>query len=185
MRKVDIEQGSYDWHCMRQGIVTGTLLKSAIGSPKVQETLLYKLVSERMTEPQIEDINSPAVQRGNELEPIARKAVIAATGFEFKETGMLFCDYIEGFAFSPDGIYEEGGEIIGGCELKCPGSKKHVEYIINGVHPFSCPKQFSGGTSPALMTVTMKFRYSLLKLPATSSQNWPQIKPIYARLLSA
>ena len=60
MYKLDVEQGSYEWHKLRQGCVTGTTLKSALGTPKVQETLLNKLVAERMTEPQIDEINSKA-----------------------------------------------------------------------------------------------------------------------------
>ena len=135
MHKVEVEQGSYEWHCLRQGLVTGTTLKSALGSPKVQETLMYKMIAERMTEPQIEEFNSAAVDRGVDMEPIARRAVSQATGCLFNETGMLFSDGIPGFGFSPDGICEDGGEIIGGVEIKCPGSKKHIEYIIQGVLP--------------------------------------------------
>jgi len=135
MRKINVEQGSYDWHCHRQGKVTGTTLKSALGSPKVQDTLMYKLIAERMTEPQIGDINSDAVTRGREFEPIARKAVIKKTGIEFTETGMLVSDDTEWFGISPDAIYEEGGKVVGGLEIKCPDSKKHIEYLINNKLP--------------------------------------------------
>jgi len=133
--KVDIEQGTHEWHVLRHGKLTGTTLKSALGSAKVQESLLYKLIADRMTEPQIYEINSQAVTRGQEIEPIARKAVIAHTGIEFTETGMLISDEIPSFGFSPDGIFEENGKVVGGLEIKCPDSKKHVEYLINGGIP--------------------------------------------------
>ena len=135
MRKVDVEQGSYEWHCLRQGKVTGTTLKSALGSPKVRQTLLYKLVAERMTEPQIADISSPDVIRGQELEPMARKAVVKKTGIEFTETGMLISDELPDFGISPDSIFEQDGKVVGGLEIKCPGSKKHIEYLIDGNVP--------------------------------------------------
>jgi putative phage-type endonuclease len=145
---VDIEQGSYEWHCLRQGKVTGTTLKSALGTRKVQDTLMYKLIAERMTEPQIADINSAAVTRGTELEPMARKAVIAQTGIDFVETGMLISDDLPEFGFSPDGVFFENGKIVGGLEIKCPDSKKHIEYVIdNGL-----PKEYEAQVlAPFLM----------------------------------
>lgn len=135
MYKIDIEQGSYQWHCERQGKVTGTALKSALGTPKVQSTLMYKLIAERMTELQIDEINTTSIARGREIEPLARNAVIKKTGINFIETGMLVDGGLTGFAISPDAIYEEGGEVIGGLEIKCPDSKKHIEYLINGDLP--------------------------------------------------
>ena len=128
-----VEQGSYEWHVLRQGKVTGTTLASALGSPKVRDTLMYKIISERMTEPKIDDINSPAIQRGRELEPLARKAVEAKTGLTFTEVGMMLNPDIEHFGVSPDGVYFESDEKkppVGGVEIKCPDSKKHVEYLI-------------------------------------------------------
>lgn len=135
MQIIEIDQGSYEWHCLRQGKVTGTTLKSALGTPKVQATLMYKLIADRMTEPQITDINSAAVERGNEMEPIARRASTEATGLEFAETGMLLADDVESFGLSPDAIYMDGGAVVGGLEIKCPDSKKHVEYLINNAVP--------------------------------------------------
>ena len=135
MRKLDIEQGSYEWHCERQGRVTGTTLASALGTAKVQATLRHKLVAERMTEPLIEDLNTPAIAKGREMEPHARRAVIEKTGINFVETGMLIDSEIEHFALSPDAIYEEDGIVKGGLEIKCPNSKKHVEYLLSDAVP--------------------------------------------------
>lgn len=130
MQIVDVEQGSYEWHCLRQAKVTGTQLKSALGTERVQATLMYKLIAEMMTEPQIADINTPSVTRGSEMEPIGRQAVIAETGLDFTETGMLLADDLLGFGLSPDAVLIEDGVVVGGLELKCPDSKKHVEYLI-------------------------------------------------------
>lgn len=135
MKVVDIEQGSYEWHCLRHGKVTGTRVGAALGSPKVQQTLLHELVAERMTEPQISENGSAAMERGKELEPLARKAVIDATGIPFTETGMLLSDALPDFGLSPDAVLIEGGEVVGGLEIKCPTSKKHVEYLIAGGIP--------------------------------------------------
>ena len=83
MRKIDINQGSLEWHQARWGKVTGTSLKSAVGSPKAQQTLALDLVAQRMTEPQIMELETPAVIRGRELEGFARQKVIEATGINF------------------------------------------------------------------------------------------------------
>jgi putative phage-type endonuclease len=135
MIRVDIEQGSQEWLALRWGKITGTSMKDAIGTPTVQKSLTYKIVAERMTEPQSTELNSPAVLRGIELEPMARLATIQATGIEFEETGMLLSETIDGVGFSPDGIHERDGVVVGGLEIKCPGSNKHVEYMAENTIP--------------------------------------------------
>ena len=149
MIELDIEQGSLEWHQERAGRVTGTSLQSAIGAKysnpkklwtigdkKLQETLSYSIISERMTEVQIVELNTPAVERGRELEPFAIKAVSKLNNTEFLECGMLISEELPEFGFSPDAIYKNTqGVIVGGLETKCPSSKKHIEYMINGVVP--------------------------------------------------
>lgn len=131
MRKVDIEQRSYEWHQQRWGNVTGTSLGRALGKPKVQETLMYELVAQRMTRVQIDDLSNASMDRGRELEPFARTEVTRATGITFIDTGLLVSDQFSHFSISPDGIFEdEQGVITGGLELKCPASKTHVRYIM-------------------------------------------------------
>lgn len=135
MHKRNFEQGSIEWHEARSGDVTGTKLKSAIGTPKVQATLMYELVAERMTETEIIELNTPAIERGREMEPFAIKRAGEHRGIEYGSCGMLVSDEIKGFAMSPDGIYEVDGEVIGGIETKCPSSKKHIEYLLNDAVP--------------------------------------------------
>tara|TARA_R110000803_G_scaffold180290_7_gene242729 strand:+ start:2412 stop:3038 length:627 start_codon:yes stop_codon:yes gene_type:complete len=145
-----VEQGGHEWHALRHGKVTGTSLTRALGSPKVTETLLYELVAARMTEPNPTDLNSAAVQRGRDLEPAAIKAVEEKHGVQFEPVGMMLDDEFKNFGVSPDGVYFDDiltGEITGGVETKCPGSKKHVEYLINDV----IPKEYDGQVMAAFM----------------------------------
>ena len=135
MYKIDIKHGSYEWHKLRQGKITGTSLKSALGSAKVQETLCYKIISEKMTETQIIEINSAAVIRGSELELFAKNKIIKETEIPFVETGVLGSKDYSDFIISPDAIYEKEGVVVGGLEIKCPDSKKHVEYLMKGELP--------------------------------------------------
>ena len=135
MYKVDMEQKSLDWLKARHGNVTGTSLGSALGTPAVQKTLMYSLIADRMTEVQMNDLSTPAIDRGNELEPFAIRATQDETGIQFIETGLLLDDKYLRFSISPDGIVEEDGVIVGGIETKCPNSKKHVEYLMKNEIP--------------------------------------------------
>lgn len=149
MIELELEQGSLEWHIERAGRVTGTSLQSAIGAKystakntwtigdkKVQETLSYSLISERMTEVQIIELNTAAVERGRELEPFAIKAVSKLKDINFIECGMLISEELPEFGFSPDAVFKSStGVIVGGLETKCPSSKKHIEYLIKNVVP--------------------------------------------------
>lgn len=147
MIELELEQGSLEWHQERAGRVTGTSLKSALGAKlsiktgwslgdkKQQKTLTYELIAERMTEVQIVDLNTAAVERGRELEPFAIKEAGKLTGENYEECGMLICEDMQDFGFSPDSVVKADGVIIGGLETKCPSSKKHVEYLINNELP--------------------------------------------------
>ena len=149
MIELELEQGSLEWHMERAGRVTGTSLQSAIGAKyskpknlwtlgdsKVQKTLSYELIAERMTEVQIVELNTQAVERGRELEPFAIKAASKLKNINFEECGMLISELHKEFGFSPDAVYKNtDGVIVGGLETKCPSSKKHIEYFISGVIP--------------------------------------------------
>lgn len=135
MKILNLEQGSGDWLRFKAGKVSGTSLAQAIGSPKVQETLLNRLIAERMTETVNNDLNSEAVARGRELEPVALKAVIAASGIDFETIGMIAPDDLDNYAISPDAVKKENNVIVGGLEIKCPDSKKHVQYFRDNQVP--------------------------------------------------
>jgi putative phage-type endonuclease len=155
MYKVDMEQKSIEWLKARHGNVTGTSLASALGTPAVQKTLMYSLIADRMTEVQMNDLSTPAIDRGNELEPFAIRATEEETGIQFAETGLLLNDTYPRFSISPDGIVEdENGIIIGGIETKCPNSKKHVEYLIKDEIPKEYLHQVK---APFVMSDDVKF----------------------------
>lgn len=148
MHKLNVEQGSIEWHEERFGSVTGTRIQSAagakwdarkkewkLGDEKIQNTLMYELISERMSQNEIEDLNTKAVQRGNELEPFAIEAVSKSRKIKFETCGMLVCDEIDNFKYSPDAIFERNDIVIGGCETKCPNGKKHIEFMLNDEVP--------------------------------------------------
>jgi len=72
---------------------------------------------------------------GNELEPIARAYATKELQIKFETIGMMISDEVDGFGTSPDCVCRRGNKIVGGLEIKCPNSKKHVEYIIKNEVP--------------------------------------------------
>jgi len=156
MRELTCEQGSQEWHQARAGIVTGTTLGRAIGTNKVRATLMYEVLAGLMTEPKPCEIGSKAVERGNELEPVALKAAIKTLGINFETTGMIFSDNIPSYGISPDAVDRQGNKIVGGIEMKCPDSKKHIEYLMLK----KVPKDYTWQTyAPFLVSDDIQYWY--------------------------
>jgi hypothetical protein len=124
MIKHDVDQKSYEWFQLRRGKVTGTTSKGLFVK---SETLLNDLISQ-LTEDfdDEEGYVSFDMQRGIDLEPIAREELGREVFISFKEIGLLQNSSIKILAISPDGINEDGTIQ---CEIKCPSSKKHTQTI--------------------------------------------------------
>jgi putative phage-type endonuclease len=129
-----IEQGSPEWHALRLGKVTGTRLKELMGKDNL--SLVDELIAE-MISGQTEDVFiNFAMQRGTDLEPIARKAYEEYSECKVEEIGFIQSDKYEWFGMSPDGLIMEGaGKYLKAIEIKCPSTKKHVQYIRQGTLP--------------------------------------------------
>ena len=130
----DIEQKSDEWFRIKWGKVGGT---RGAGLFVKSNTLAIELTSEECEEYEEEDsFQSKAMQRGNELEPVAKERLEEYTGVKFLEAGWIDSD-IRRIGISPDGISED--ETVQ-CEIKCPAKKNHTEYCLGGV----VPKEYIG-----------------------------------------
>lgn len=67
----EMEQKSDDWFMVRKGKVTGTGLKSIVGSKTTRDTFFYKLIAERLSVGIPDD--ESAMMRGSRLEAEARE----------------------------------------------------------------------------------------------------------------
>ena len=125
----DIIQGTDNWLKFRHGKIGGTRSKGLFIE---SDTLLFELVSER-TEDYVteEGYLSDAMQRGNDLEPVALDRLSDYTGIDFITAGWLESD-IPNVGISPDGISKDETEMV---EIKCLGGKKHIEVCVNDVIP--------------------------------------------------
>ena len=126
----NIEQGSDEWHLIRQAKVGGSTSSQLHVK---SDTLLEQLLAE-MAEPfQVPDnYVSFDMQRGKDLEPLAVAEVAKYTGLSFMSVGWLQSDECELIGASPDAITEDLTEII---ETKCPNAKTHISYLRADILP--------------------------------------------------
>jgi putative phage-type endonuclease len=133
-----MDQRSDEWFSARLGFATASRMNDALAGSETaaRRGYLIQLVTERLTEQQQESYNSAAMQRGTELEPVARMAYEFKNGFVAK-TGFHKHPSIEWFGASPDGLVGDDGLV----EIKCPNSTTHVDYILEGKVPTKYKRQ--------------------------------------------
>ena len=132
-----MEQRSPEWFLARKGKVTASkiadvMAKGRGGAESVTRAkFLDQLVTERLTRDIQEGYTNEAMQRGTELEPIARAAYCFATSSDVSEIGFVNHPVFFHAGASPDGLVGEDGMV----EIKCPNSNTHIEYILTGKPP--------------------------------------------------
>lgn len=130
MKRIEVTQGSIEWHEVRYRKIGGSTSKGLFTKT---DTMLIELVSEHLEDFEQEDgFTSFDMQRGNELEPYARIELNKYTGLTFNEVGWLQCEEIPLLGISPDGITDDNRFT---CEIKCPARKKHTETILSNEIP--------------------------------------------------
>lgn len=128
------EQGSQEWLLSRLGKVSASSVSKLIGAqgkPSTQaQGYINQLIAETITGELPEQYTNSAMERGNELEPDARRLYEFLTDLEVVEVGFCLHDTIAA-GFSPDGLVGDNG----GLEIKCPQPHTHVEYLRAGKLP--------------------------------------------------
>ena len=128
-----IMQRSPEWYRERAGKVTASRLKDVMATTKTgysasRTNYMMELLCQRLSGNIEEGFTSPAMQRGIDLEPIARGAYEADKGVMVEEIGFINHPSINGFGASPDGLVGEYGLV----EIKCPNTATHVEFLKTG-----------------------------------------------------
>ena len=120
----DVQQGSVEWFMLRLGKVTGSRLKDVFKADNL--SLVDELIAEQLTETwDDDDYVSDAMQRGIDLEPEALAWYEKTYGVELIRGGFIQCEMFPLLGYSPDARVSR----IGGVEVKCPGSNKHIQYL--------------------------------------------------------
>jgi len=132
MKELQLQQRSQEWFQARLGVITGSRAKQVFAKNNIP--FIDELIAERLTGTIPESFTSKAMEHGILFEPEAVRAYEQIKGYEVQEVGFCVHDDYPFIAVSPDGLIKQGKDYVGGVEIKCPNSKKHVEYIrINRV----------------------------------------------------
>ena len=145
-----LEQRTEEWFKQRLGHVTASKVSDALAAPTTAtyQNYLWQLVAERLTGQQQESFTNAAMQRGTELEPVARAAYEAHSGHFVDQVGFVKHPTIQWFGASPDGLVEDG------ClEIKVPNTATHLQYL-------------KAGKPPA------KYRYQMMAQLACTGRSW-------------
>lgn len=136
-------QGSEAWLIERAGYCTASRMADVMATVKSGEAAGRKkyrvqLAVERITGlPMRDGFQSAAMQRGTEMEPIARMHYEVARGTFVEKVGFQKHPAIEWFGASPDGHVDDDGLV----EIKAPESHTHIDYLLAGAVPADYRKQ--------------------------------------------
>lgn len=136
---VECVQGGHEWFEKRLGMLTSSRVADAIRKSKretvsvleCRHNLRIELAVERITKKPAEHFVSVWMQRGAEMEPMARAAYELRTDARVTQVGFILHPALAWAGCSPDGLC--GGE--GLVEFKCPKSNTHAQYLLGECVP--------------------------------------------------
>jgi len=138
----NIDQGSEAWLQLRLGKPTASNFNKIVTSTGKRSESLRKYALELASEmlvTEMDDIyKSPEMERGNELEPMAREHYQCHTFNRIEEVGFIDCG---DFGYSPDGFINDDGLL----EIKCPNKITHTKYLYDDKIPATYVQQCQGG----------------------------------------
>ncbi len=130
--RTDLIQGTPEWFRARAGIPTASgfdeFIKPSTGTPRTGEKpfkYLCKCVAEYMMGGPLDDGDSIWMTRGRKMETEAIAWYELERDIDVQRVGLILRDD-KAVGCSPDGLVGEDG----GIEVKVPGMKQHVAYMI-------------------------------------------------------
>jgi putative phage-type endonuclease len=130
-----IEQGSPEWMALRIGKIGGSRVSDVLTEGRGGAESLIKrkykneLIRERLTGKKLETYKTPAMQRGIDLEPMARAWYEVKYNTFVDQVAIVLHPTIDGAQCSPDGIVEATNSLI---EIKIPNPENHLDNILTG-----------------------------------------------------
>ena len=132
MQIINVEQKSDEWFSLRNKYPLTASEAQAIGNQgKGLETLVWEKLAERYSNGDKEKYTNKDLERGVELEPLARDMYELQTGNKVEEIGFVINEEVSKVGgVSPDGRITKQN---GGVEIKSFEDKKHFKNIVNGL----------------------------------------------------
>lgn len=129
MQIIKISQGTPEWFELRLKYPLTASNAQAIGNNgKGLETLVWEKLAERYSSQDKEKYTNKDLERGIELEPLAREMYELQTGNNVDEVGFVINDKVSKVGgASPDGLIVAQNGLV---EIKCFEDKKHFKMIV-------------------------------------------------------
>lgn len=124
-----LKQGTEEWFKIRELKLTASHAGEIGNCGKGLDTYIKKIAQEYFSSAEKDDYKSVDMERGNELEPIARDIYELEKGVEVEQVG--FIEYDEYVGCSPDGLIGKDG----GWENKSLNDKTYFDYLIDDIKP--------------------------------------------------
>lgn len=126
----DIEQGTKEWHQIRELKFTASHASTIMANGKGLITLCKQMLAEYYSSQAYEEFSekykSSHMKRGNEFEDRARMIYEMETGSTVKQVGFIeMSDFI---GCSPDGLVDDEGLI----EIKCHSDEVFLQLVMDG-----------------------------------------------------
>ena len=136
----DVKQNSEEWDALRRGKFTASsfsdlfMAKSTAGYKKA----IRKVVYERLTGESPESFKSDYMERGHEVESLAREQYEINSFNAVTDGGFFELD--EWTGCSPDGLIGDDGLL----EIKSPAYNTFIDYLLSGKVPTEYTYQLQG-----------------------------------------
>jgi putative phage-type endonuclease len=131
----DIVQGTPEWMALRIGKIGGSRVTDLLtegrsgGESLTRRKYKNELIRERLTGKKLDTYKTPAMQRGIDLEPLARSWYEVHYNTFVDQVAIVLHPTIDGAQCSPDGIVEATNSLI---EIKIPNPENHLDNILTG-----------------------------------------------------
>ena len=121
----EMEQRSDEWFAIKKGKASASRAQAIGNGGKGLENYVIEIMAEYYSIAERENYINEHMQRGIELEPIAKQVYELEHDCEVREIG--FAEYNEYIGCSPDGLVGKDGMI----EIKCPCDRIYLGILIN------------------------------------------------------
>lgn len=136
VKVLTMKQGTGEWLSCRTGRVTASRCADVMAINKNRELTgrsdyRLQLAIERVTQQAFNHVVTPDMQRGKDLEPLARTTYGFRNDVDVDEVGFVQHEIIKDYGASPDGLLGKAGAL----EIKCPRLMNHARWAYAGVVP--------------------------------------------------
>lgn len=132
MKIINVEQRSDEWHDYRKGKISGTMLSDLYSKRGNRKIGFYELIAEKLA---IDPDSENRMDRGIRLEDEAIELFTKTTGKKVQQVGICVHDDYPEIINSPDGLILNGDKYTEAIEIKCLGSARHLQAVIENEVP--------------------------------------------------